>query len=278
MTNPLSQYFRQPAIYLKLPSQGKFWQEASITLPLTGEMPVMPMTAMDDLALKTPDAVFNGTGVVNLIQSCCPSISNAWDTPSVDLDALLIAIRIASYGEKMEFESRCPKCSEVNNYEMNLTSILDRIRLPDFNTPVVEKQLKIFLKPQTYRQICEAGKMAYEEQQAIKLITSSDISPQDRQQLFDAQLEKIHKITIDTVSNSTHYIETQDGIRVSDQNHVKEFYSNSGNQVIQVVKARLETLATDQTVKPLEVTCNDCQHVFMTTFEFDYSRFFVQSS
>jgi hypothetical protein len=278
MTNPLSQYFRQPAIYLRLPSQGTYWNESSIEIPITGELPVMPMTAMDDLALKTPDALFNGTGVVNLIQSCCPSIKNAWDVPSVDLDSILIAIRIASYGETLDFESRCPGCSETNTYEMNLTSILDSIKVPDFETPVEIDQLRIFIKPQTYKHICQAGVGVYEEQQAIRLISNPDIGAEERQQLFDNQLKKIHDITINTVANSTRCVETPDGSSVSDFDYIREFYSNAGNQVIQKVKSRLEILAQDQTVKTLEVTCNECQKPFKTKFEFDYSSFFGQSS
>jgi hypothetical protein len=278
MTNPLNQYFRQPAIYLKLPSQGRFWEENSIDLPLTGEIPVMPMTAMDDLNLKTPDALFNGTGVVNLIQSCCPNITNAWNTPSTDLDAILIAIRIASYGEKMPFETKCPRCQNENSYDMNLPSILDNIKFPDFNTPVLENQLRIFLKPHTYQKMCEAGQIAYEEQKSLQLLTNSELTDQERQQLFDTQIKKIHGITIDTVTNSTNYIETKDSIKVSDPEYIREFYQNVGNHVIQLVKSKLDLLAKDQTLKPLTVTCTECEHKFETIFEFDYSSFFGNSS
>lgn len=278
MTNPLSQYFRATAIYLKLPSQGKFWDENSINLPFNYEIPVMPMTAMDDLNLKTPDALFNGIGVVNLIQSCCPNILDAWNTPSIDLDAILIGIRIASYGEKMEFESRCPKCAEDNVYDMNLTSVLDNIKSPDFSIPVTDNQLKIFLKPQNYKQICQAGLMAYEEQQTLKLLADSEIQESDKQRLFNEQLQKIHKLTIDTVTNSTDYIETAEGIRVHHRDHIEEFYSNVGNNLIQKVKSKLEDLAKNQTIEPINVTCSNCSNKFTTSFEFDYSSFFVSGS
>ena len=78
--NPLTKFFRQPAIYLKLPSNGAFWPNDAIELPLTGEIPVYPLTTKDEIILRTPDALLNGEGVVEVIQSCCPSIKDAWQT------------------------------------------------------------------------------------------------------------------------------------------------------------------------------------------------------
>ena len=66
--NPLQQYFRQPAIYLRLPSNGEFYPPGSIDMPVNKEIPIFPMTAIDEITYRTPDALFNGTAVVNVIQ------------------------------------------------------------------------------------------------------------------------------------------------------------------------------------------------------------------
>ena len=100
--NPLAKHFRQPAIYMKLPSQGRFWPSEALNLPATGAIPVYPMTAKDEIVLRTPDALMNGQGIIDVIQSCCPNIVDAWRMPSIDVDAVLVAIRIASYGNQMD--------------------------------------------------------------------------------------------------------------------------------------------------------------------------------
>ena len=100
-TNPLNKYFRQAAIHITLPSNGDYPPHV-ITPSATGEFPVMPMTAKDEIKFKTPDALMNGQGVVDVIQSCCPDIKDAWQIRSHDLDTILIAIRIATYGERAE--------------------------------------------------------------------------------------------------------------------------------------------------------------------------------
>ena len=79
--NPLRQYFRQPAIYVRLPSAGQFYPPGALTIPANGEIPVLPMTAIDEITYRTPDALFNGSAVVSVIQSCVPSIKDAWQMP-----------------------------------------------------------------------------------------------------------------------------------------------------------------------------------------------------
>ena len=124
--NPLSKFYRQPKIYLSLPSKGKFYPEGAVEIPDNGEVPVFAMTAKDELTLKTPDALLNGAATVELIQSCIPNIKNAWAMPILDLDACLIAIRIATYGETMDVETTPPNTQTPAQYTIDLRQILDR--------------------------------------------------------------------------------------------------------------------------------------------------------
>ena len=54
------------------------------------------------------DALLNGQSVVDVVQSCVPSIKNAWAVPTIDMDALLVAIRMATFGEKLEVKGQVP--------------------------------------------------------------------------------------------------------------------------------------------------------------------------
>lgn len=106
-SNPLSQYFRQPAIYIKLPSQGNFYPDGALVAMPNGEYPVLPMTTLDEITYRTPDALFNGQAVVSVIESCMPNIKKGWAVPAVDLDTILVAIRIATYGNDLELSTIC---------------------------------------------------------------------------------------------------------------------------------------------------------------------------
>ena len=110
-SNPLNKYFRQPSVYIKLPSDLGYSKDV-IDMTSTTELPVSPMTAMDEIKFKTPDALMNGQGVVDVIQSCIPNIKNAWEIVSYDLDTVFIGIRIATYGETMDITYTVPNTTE----------------------------------------------------------------------------------------------------------------------------------------------------------------------
>ena len=148
--NPLSKFFRQPAIYISFPSKGKWWGEGALEYTATEKYPVYAMTTKDEILLKTPDALLNGQGVVDVIHSCIPNIKDAWKMPSVDVDTVLIAIRIATYGKEMEFTAVCPHCGTKNEHAIDLSVMLSKITLGDWVTPLDVNGLSITLKPQSY--------------------------------------------------------------------------------------------------------------------------------
>ena len=152
-TNPLNKYFRQPSLYVKLPSKTAYPPHV-IAPSQSGELGVMPMTAKDEIRFKTPDALMNGQGVVDVIQSCVPDIKDAWQIKSYDLDTILVAIRIATYGETMEINFNVPGANESVAHTVNLPAILDEIQKTTVDTAFTLKDgLKITVQPLTYRDI-----------------------------------------------------------------------------------------------------------------------------
>ena len=150
--NPLKQYFRQPAIYIRLPSAGKFWADGSLDLPENRELPVLPMTAVDEITYRTPDALFNGQAVVTVIQSCLPNIQDAWRMPTIDVNSVLIAIRIASYGHELEITTTCPSCETESDYVLDLRSVLDRLECPDYAETLKQGDLEVSFTAMDYAQ------------------------------------------------------------------------------------------------------------------------------
>ena len=99
-----------------------------------GELPVYPMTALDEIAYRTADALFNGSAVADVIKSCMPNILDPWQISSADLDTILVAIRIASYGHEMDFTSKCPKCEESNDLVLIYVKSWIRLRCQTFQS------------------------------------------------------------------------------------------------------------------------------------------------
>ena len=271
--NPLSSYFRQPAIYLKLPSQGRYWPDESLDLPVNGEIPVFPMTARDEILLRTPDALANGSGVVELIKSCCPNIIDPWKMPGCDVDAVIIGIRIASYGQIMDFDSACPHCGHDNTHGVDLTTTLDNLKLADYQTPVSVEKLRIKVKPQQYFSVNQTGRINFEEQQLLKSI--NDLEDEEiKVQKFNEQLKRLVALNIQIVTDSTEYIETEHGQKVHSPEYIKEFYENADNRILKTVQNHLEKINKDAEVPAQQVQCEDCTKGYAVNVTFDYSNFF----
>ena len=204
--NPLKQYFRRPSIYLKLPSGGVGYPLGSINKTETGELPVYPMTAIDEITSKTPDALFNGTAVVEIIKSCVPDIRDPWAILSTDLDAILIAIRSAAQGNEMEIESECPSCKEVATYAINLIGILQTMKPGDYTKELQVSDLYIKFRPLTYREMNQAALAQFEIQ---KMFTGmNELPEEERTKKTQEVIVKITEITMAVLAQTIEYVRT----------------------------------------------------------------------
>lgn len=276
--NPLAKHFRKPAIYLKLPSGGAFWPSGAINLPENGEIPVFPMTTGDEITLKTPDALMNGAGMVSVIHSCCPNITDAWRMPAVDSDSILIAIRIASYGQNMDITSFCPNCNEENDHSVDLTGLLGHVKMPDYVTPLIHDGLKIKLRPQEYAQVTQSNIITFEETKLSQALTAEDISDEVRNAKLKQSMERIIELNDNLMVKSTEYIEMSDGTRVTESGYLTEFYQNCDAKVTKAVREHLEKLSQQAALPENHVKCSECETEYRVPLEFDYSSFFAIGS
>lgn len=271
--NPLFKHFRQPAIYLKLPSQGKFWNEKDIDLPVTGELPIYPMTVKDEITFKTPDALMNGSGVADVIQSCCPNIKNAWGIPATDLDPILIAIRMASYGTNMDITTKCPHCGEENENTVDLRVLLDNLPSPEFNPENIDGLIYHF-KPQSFKDLNQINLYSFEQQKLIATITNSELSEEDKLAHFKTIFPKLTDLNIMTIINSIRSIVTEEGVEVSDEKNLKEFINNCEMPIYNKIKAAIEKITSGNKLKDLTITCSSCTKTYTSELNFEEANFF----
>lgn len=251
--NPLMSYMRQPKIYIRLPSKGQYWPQGSLEMPVTGELPVYSMTAKDELMFKTPDALLNGQSVVTVVESCIPNIKNAWDIPALDLDTILIAIRLATYGDKMDFKHRVPNTSEEMEYWLDLKVLLDQLQNMNWiEQIVINRDFIIYVKPLNYRSLTQTSIKTFETQRIFNLVNDDNLSDDQKVELFNQSFSKLTKLTVDLVADSVYKIETQDQI-VTDPTHISEFMDNSDREIFEKVQGHLKELKRLNDLKPLEI-------------------------
>lgn len=250
--NPLASLMRQPKIYIKLPSKGNYWLAGSLNPTVTGEFPVYSMTARDELLLKTPDALMNGQAVVDVIQSCVPNILNAWEMPNIDTDAVLIAIRLATYGENMDTTFKIGE--EEMTYTVDLRLLLDSLyESSTWDEKIdVGTSMAIYIKPINYITASKTSIQNFETQKIMSLVNDSTLSEEEKINRFKDSFKKLTDITVGIIINSVYKIESANGT-TTDVKHIHEFMNNCDKEIFDIVKERLDTMQKANTLKPVRV-------------------------
>jgi hypothetical protein len=279
--NPLNKYFRQASIYVKLPS-GTDYPTDVVTKSETGEIGIMPMTAKDEIRFKTPDALMNGQGVVDVIESCVPDIKDAWQIKSYDLDTILVAIRIATYGETMEINFNVPGANESVAHTVNLPAILDQIQKTTVDTAFTLKDgLKITVQPLTYRDMTSTSLQTFQQQKMYTAIQDSELPDEDKATRFNDAFKKLTDLNASILLKNMASITMTDGTVITDAAHIKEFVDNANATVIKEIETKLMDLRTQGAVKPLKLKASEEQikkgapASYEVPVTFDTSNFFV---
>jgi len=275
--NPLRKYFRQPVIHLRLPSGGKFYPPGSIELPPNGEIPILPMTAVDEITSRTPDALFNGSAVVNVISSCVPNIKDCWTIPAVDFNALLAAVRIASYGHEMEIGSTCPACGQIHEYTIDVRQALDQLRMPDYDTPAQLGDLSVYFTPMTYRQLNEVSQVQFGDQKLMQVINSSETTEEEKMNKLGEAFKRITYLTIRSIAQSIGAIKSAN-LMVTDYEQIEEFLINAPKDVFNKIRDHAVKLREATDLNPVDITCDNCQNQYKQEFTLDMSNFFETAS
>ena len=275
--NPLRQFFRQPAIYIKLPSNGQHWPLNSLAMPGNGELAVFPMTAIDEITYRTPDALFNGQAVINVIQSCVPAVKDAGKIPGCDLNTLLVAIRIASYGHDMETASRCPECQHEDEFSVDLRGVMDRIKYPDYNTHMDQGDLQIYFKPVSYEDQNAGAMEQFERQKYLQNLAETDLTEEERNQLLSQSLKDITYLTVNLIAKGIAAIKIPSAV-VDDTDSIKEFLLNCDNTLFKKIRDHVIDLTQQTQLQPLNIQCSECNHQYQQDINLDLASFFGSAS
>ena len=270
-SNPLEQYFRQPKIYITLPSLGMYSPPGTFTGSVEN-MPIYGMTGMDEIIIKTPDALMSGESSIKVIESCCPSIKNARNISALDVNVIFAAIRIATYGNKMKVGHTCFKCNSQNDYELDLMTVIEFYSNKKYNNKVVVGDLVIKLHPISYQQSLEFNIRNFQAQQ--KLIQTEKLESVDEKQKYLQELwtefaeiqHKIYKMSVESIETPTTTVE--------ERGYIEEWLANCDTTFVDKIKGHLFELKKEWELPDYPVECNSCGEKAELKIDLDYSNFF----
>jgi len=280
--NPLKRYYRQPQISIRLPSGEKYYSESVVQKTTTGEHAVLPMTAMDELSFRTPDSMMNGQATVDVIKSCIPTILDPWQLVNHDIDTVLIAIRIASYGETMDITAGVPGTNETQTHTVNLPQMLDTIRQEKITDHcVLQDGLKLHIAPLTYKQITDAQLKTFEQQRIYAQVAQSNLGPEEKTKRFTESFRVLSDLNVNLLINNIERIQLPTGETVTDKTAILDFIKNADAKIVRELENKLGNIRQQGSIKPVKVKATEEQikagapATYEVPITFDNANFFV---
>jgi hypothetical protein len=270
--NPLQQYFRQPKIFISLPSQGVYNKLGTIQGDSTN-LPVCAMTGMDEIILKTPDALLSGESSVKVIESCCTGIKDAWDLSILDTTLIFTAMRIATFGNTMSVENTCANCNTENEYDLDLSKIIEHFMKVKYNNKIVLKDLVINIRPLNYEESTDFSIMNFKLQQQLSQVDSIT-DDAERQTFINKLFKELAEVRTKIYILSVESVEIGTTV-VTERSFIEEWMNNCEKSVFDAISEQIEKNREDWRIPAYKVQCSSCNHNVDLRIELDQSNFFA---
>lgn len=308
--NPLNQYFRRPILSVALPTEGKYYPQGFLKTTVTGELEVFSMTVEDELLLNTPDSLVTGQALFRIIQSCVPGVTDATQLYTPDSNVLLLALRIATYGETSSYEFECPRCrqryddklqekdGDTKAQEMiddktvllgeqkhkfsvqRLIDVVDIIKNTTINFEETDLQnLEIEIRPSLLKSAEISEQIEFEQNKILQAVKdeTSKMTKEEREKLFEESLHSIQDNNRLFILSCVQSITLKDqNISVTNKKHIEEFLDKTDARVIKKISNLIYELDKTGHSRKVSFNCTCCDfEVYDDDYEFDPSHFFA---
>lgn len=273
--NPLKQFFRSIKLYTKLPSLGTYYGPDVIQFNDSNEVGVLPMTGNDELILKNPDALLNGEALIDVITSCVPAVKQPRALLNNDIEALITAIRYATFNNTLETSMKCPRCSHENTYSLDLQYAMDNMEFlePEYNINL-DSGISVFVKPYSFPDLLKVLHAQFEQSKIVRAIESDKLSEQDRAETFKRAFREMAKVKFELMANGIVKIVSEEhGVNVDDKRYITEFLYNTDKRSIDKISDLIEEINKIGIKKSFSAKCQKCEHEWESDIDFNPVNF-----
>ena len=280
--NPLKRYFRRPALWVKLPTLGRWYKHGEVDLNQNQEVRIFGLSAVDDVMLNTPDALFNGYALETVLLSCVPDIKDVKSVMQPDLDALFLGIKAATNNGKFDIERKCEACGHDNNFEVQCNHLLDGMTyIEDSETALeIDSELRVHVQPYNFAMRSLLLQKQMEEQRTLNMIERDESIENDiqRADALARSIEKLTTLTFDLVAGAITAIELlgSDNQIVTDQKFIAEWLQNIDKNTATAVIEAVNNLNNIGPPKETDAKCEHCGHTWTEKLNFDPALFFYR--
>lgn len=256
-TNPLLNYEKLPGETFTLPSGGLFYTNGELDGSVkNGEVYVQPMSALDEITIKSPDLLYSGKAIEEVFSRCIPKIIKPMELLAKDVDFLMICLRKVSFGSDMivSYTHDC-KNAEDHTYVVSMDDFIKSSKRIDPTTVAstysltVNKSQHVKLHPLQYKEFVAVSQMNEQE--------------------FDTP-EKVKELLFNALSNVI--VSVND---VTDKDMILEWLNDLPATVIKEIKNKMGSATDWGPSFTSTVVCKDCKKSIQVTAPLNPIAFFT---
>ena len=201
------------------------------------------------------------------------NIKDPWKVTNVDLDPLLIAIRAATYGTKMEIDTKCEKCETEARYDVDLSNLMATFKSGNYSKPLILDNVQIKFKPMPFTEINNAGLIQFELQKTLQYLIAIEDDTERNTKTAEA-MRKLNDTYLDMLCQMIEYIRVPEAI-VMDKEHILDFLKNSDKLSYNKIRDYSLELKQQTDLQPLKIKCQNCGHEYDQVFTVNATDFFA---
>lgn len=273
--NPLKQFFRSIKIYIPLPSGTSYYPEGIVEFLEDGTVGIMPMTGNDELVLKNPDSLLNGEALIHVIGSCVPAIKDVKSLLANDVDALITAIRCATYNDGLETEIECPACNDKSVFKLDLQYAIDNMDFLEHEYVVnLESGLSVFIRPYSYPELLKGLHSQFEQSKITRSIENQNLSEEEKMKIFSKVFKDVATLTVDLmVSSIVKIVSETNNINETNKENIREFIQNIDRTSINAIEDLIKDINSVGIKRTFSAKCTKCNHVWENKVDFNPVNF-----
>lgn len=316
-TNPLIQDLIEneafPSVGVALPTGGRWYADdvlADGADPMDLSVGVLGILAEQNY--RDPWLLLSGEAIPRMFKSVCPSIVKANELCDLDLEVILLASRLVSYGPKLELIHVCdnpvdkevsdPKtpvgedhpvvklpCGQENNIEIDINEHI--LRYGVIEDSVIDDMFvhelsilpqKVHLRPMPYHRTIEQMKEGVAQEKQMNSLSEVKIEDliidADAIGRYTRVIDMASSSAVDNIAACIHGIEQTDGQIVNGQEFIREWLLALPTAEAEGITDKINAI-TKWTLSFSEITynCGACGHENKFRLELDANRLFGQA-
>jgi hypothetical protein len=294
MKNPLLDDLNEPSIMvlveIALPTLAAFYPQGEVLRAGAdpANLSISPLSVLDESSFRDPLMMLSGHAVGRMVRRVCPDVEDSGCLTDLDVQAILIASRMASYGSDLKLEHTCTNCGTKTELVVDLNEHINRYSpfTPDqfehFDLFVEQTGQAIRLRPMLYQDAIDMTMTIVRsniqaEQFDITHVGDTNTLTDEFVEAYRKQFDANVSANLEAMCAAIYHVTTKTGKVVTDRNLIREWVLKLPTDIVGMITKRIGEINHDIRERSrLSYTCANCGGENSFYMELDPQKLFTR--